>query len=590
MRTPDEYTMALSMTRPTQDARGVWQIRRKVPEELRGVLGRREWKRSLGTRDPAEAKRRAVLVLQECEQAFSLARSIFTGTPQITAPDAQQIAARWFREELATLEASGDYRHYLAVSWSDEPDPNTGEPIGEVADSLQSVLPSEASEDRRRVTAPFIKAALAAYQLPAAPEGSPTEELLTESFWAHVCGLSNLCLARFNARGRYVPPPTVTPAAPLSFEMSGQPKLSLSEVFSKWADDKRQNDGQKRSTEKNISEFETVVSRFIELFGDKPVAEITRPLCQEFKAALGSLPTKGEGLRGLSAPEAIARAKAEHLPTASVATIRKQLRALSAVLNFAVQRLGAMSEEPISASGIFRSLSKAARRAETRSREDKAYSRQELRQIFNSPLFHRKWSPPRADYGEALYWLPLLMVYHGGRREELAQLSAEDVRRCNDSGIWYLSLRPDEEKTVKAANSRRRVPLHPDIVALGFLDYVVALPDSGQLFPKLKPHKANGYGHAVGSAWAKYLRNQVGLDTEADPSHGFRHAFKTMAREVGIPEEVSHWITGHHAPNEGSKYGSNPLVRMAEELRKLPSVARIAGLLPEVSESSAKRE
>ena len=40
---------------------GIFQLRRKVPDDLRQALARREYKRSLDTRDPTEAKARFVL-------------------------------------------------------------------------------------------------------------------------------------------------------------------------------------------------------------------------------------------------------------------------------------------------------------------------------------------------------------------------------------------------------------------------------------------------------------------------------------------------------------------------------------------------
>ena len=173
------------------------------------------------------------------------------------------------------------------------------------------------------------------------------------------------------------------------------------------------------------------------------------------------------------------------------------------------------------------------------------------------------------------------MIYTGARREELAQLLVADVRQDDDSGIWYLSIAPGEGKTVKTLSSRRKVPLHADLLALGFIDYRNSLTASGRLFPKLEEHPDNGYGHAVGKAWAKYLKEVVKLDSQASPSHGFRHTFKTLCREVGIETAVSDWITGHAAPNVGATYGSNPLCRMASELEKFPSIARTAGLLPQ---------
>ena len=116
---------------------------------------------------------------------------------------------------------------------------------------------------------------------------------------------------------------------------------------------------------------------------------------------------------------------------------------------------------------------------------------------------------------------------------------------------------------------------------LGFIDYRNSLPAEGRLFPKLEEHPENGYGHAVGKAWAKYLKEVVGLESQASPAHGFRHTFKTLCREVGIEAAVSDWITGHSIAGVGADYGSNPLGRMARELERYPSIAKEVGLLRE---------
>lgn len=134
---------------------------------------------------------------------------------------------------------------------------------------------------------------------------------------------------------------------------------------------------------------------------------------------------------------------------------------------------------------------------------------------------------------------------------------------------------------MKTQSSRRKIPLHQDLLALGLLEYKDSLPQQGRLFPKLEKHRQDGYGHAFGKIWSKYLRDVVKLDSQASPSHGFRHTFKTLCREVGIETAVSDWITGHAAQNVGATYGSNPLSRMASELEKFPSIAKDVGLLPQ---------
>ncbi|WP_430715260.1 DUF6538 domain-containing protein [Rhodopseudomonas boonkerdii] len=50
---------------------GYYWFRRRVPDDLRELVGKREERSSLGTRDPVEAKRLHVLKLAEIEERWS---------------------------------------------------------------------------------------------------------------------------------------------------------------------------------------------------------------------------------------------------------------------------------------------------------------------------------------------------------------------------------------------------------------------------------------------------------------------------------------------------------------------------------------
>ena len=68
-------------------------------------------------------------------------------------------------------------------------------------------------------------------------------------------------------------------------------------------------------------------------------------------------------------------------------------------------------------------------------------------------------------------WIPWLLAFTGARVEEVAQALVADVRERD--GIAYLDINAESEgKSLKNAGSARRVPLHPALVAEGFLDYV----------------------------------------------------------------------------------------------------------------------
>jgi integrase len=238
--------------------------------------------------------------------------------------------------------------------------------------------------------------------------------------------------------------------------------------------------------------------------------------------------------------------------------------------------MGEADENPVIAGGACKAAARAANNRVVANRQKKDYSQEELQLIFSSPIYtHAKWASPRANFGAAWYWMPLLMYYTGARREELAQLAAKDVLSSKEDG-WHLSILAlddddDAGRSVKTAGSRRFIPIHPDLIELGFLRYATAL-ESGQLFPLLKQNPDGYYGANFGKRWASYLRDTVGLRTRASPSHGFRHTFKTLCRQVGIAEDVSDAITGHAGGNSVARdYGGMPLSRMAEEIKRFPS-------------------
>jgi hypothetical protein len=57
---------------------------------------------------------------------------------------------------------------------------------------------------------------------------------------------------------------------------------------------------------------------------------------------------------------------------------------------------------------------------------------------------------------------------------ELAELRRGDVRQ--EGGVWLLDLKPTQERAGKNDIFQRLLPLHPAVIAEGFLDYVAALP------------------------------------------------------------------------------------------------------------------
>jgi ABC-type glutathione transport system ATPase component len=92
--------MPLAMSRPWKHPNsGVYWLRKGVPEDLRALVGKREEKRSLQTRDPVEAKRRHAEALAEIEERWANLRA---GPKALTEREAHHLAAvvhdRWLQQ------------------------------------------------------------------------------------------------------------------------------------------------------------------------------------------------------------------------------------------------------------------------------------------------------------------------------------------------------------------------------------------------------------------------------------------------------------------------------------------------------------
>ncbi len=556
---------------------GMYYVRLRVPAELRPILGH-EFKRSLKTRSPVEAKLRYPEELLLAQQVIARARAQLAGKELLTDRDIEQLAARWYRGEATKMDAEGSYGSWLVHGETvDVPDGATVRSVA-VPMALRHLMEEDEDFAVPKLLTRVIEQSLRDNGIPKLRPDSSAWKKLEASFREHLYKLSDLAFQR--EQGNWSASQSVLPLTPLTLEgdtaQRGSRGMHLLALFDKYAEDKRLNDGDTRSVRKTVDAYRNIVQQFTELCGDLPLSKITRETVHEYRAQLVLLPSKGKGTRALSAKELIAKADKETLPRISAPTVRNKLLALSAVLSYGV-RMGRMAENPILASGIAKGAVKAAAAQKVRSRRRNDYSRDEIERIFTSPIYEADWAPARAHFGKAWYWMPLLMYYTGARREELAQLAARDVKMSGGAHmIPYLSILEtgdeDDGRGVKNAGSRRKIPLHDDLIRRGFLDYARSVPQDGQLFPLLKPNPQGFYGANFGRQWGTYLRDVVQLNSQAHPSHGFRHTFKTLCREVGIPEDVHDAITGHAgAGGQGREYGERmPLVRMAEELKKFP--------------------
>lgn len=366
--------------------------------------------------------------------------------------------------------------------------------------------------------------------------------------------------------------------SPLSNATQGQmptPPLRLSHVFKRYTESMALANRPEHVRANHESQVCKVVERFIEMIGDIAIDKITPSHIQTFAVELAKVPVIGGRKAKSASIEQLKKLASPDTPTLSPATIRLTVARLSSLMSFAVE-IGCTASNPVTVSRVLRKLDSA--QPKRCLDDDKGYKWDELITLFHHAEFQRL-RHARGRPGNAVFWIPLMAAYTGARREELAQLYVGDIRQ-HESGQWFFRIIDDRpDKSVKTDSSRRDIPIHDDLITLGLLELVQGQAPDTMVFAQL--NKVSGrYSGIVAKHWRLITQGCGVYRSGRHPLHAFRHTFKTLAREFGIPKEVSDWITGHASGSVGDDYGINPLSRMAAEMKKFPSIAKEAGLLP----------
>ena len=250
--------------------------------------------------------------------------------------------------------------------------------------------------------------------------------------------------------------------------------------------------------------------------------------------------------------------------------INMHLASLIKLLNYAV-RLDLIKSNEASGLTVKAPSSEKARRS---------FDLPALKSIASSPVY-TAGHQPKGGGGDASYWLPLLALFTGARLEELCQLHPDDVMQVQyhdeggEAAAWVIRITDEGEgQGLKNAGSRRRVPVHPELERMGFIDYALQAKAEGRrrIFHKLVPSIDGKEGGNFTKWFGRYLRDTCKVADKRMVFHSFRHLFKEVLREAEIPKEINDALTGHESGDVGDKYGGDlypirPLVNAIKRYR-----------------------
>jgi integrase len=175
-----------------------------------------------------------------------------------------------------------------------------------------------------------------------------------------------------------------------------------------------------------------------------------------------------------------------------------------------------------------------------------------------------------------LRWGPWLLAFTGARISEMSEMKRGNVRE--EGGVPILDIRPNAQRAGKNDTFQRMMPLHPALIAEGFLDYVASLPadPKGPLFPQVTADKKGERSVNAQASMSRWIKGTMKItDATKAPAHSWRHKMEDDLRKVRAPAEVQDAITGRHNPrNSGAGYGKGYRGMPAEglvELSRVPS-------------------
>ena len=540
--------MGLRMPQPWKHPTpGMYHFRRGVPKDLWTVVGKREEKWSLGTKDLQVAKRSFIDALAKCEARWAALRA---GARRLSESEAHKLAAgihdRW-------LIIYGD-NPTLQLTWHPE-----------WFDRLWTEPEIEGTPDAIRIDQVVIPAmrrfSLAQTRFVIEDKGLILDEL--SHFLLQRATAAALQRASLKLRGvedGMIDPrdfaQTITALRqtdhaaqvpkPERLTLAPPTSRTLTALFEGWWRE-AEAAGRKIST---YHSYRSTMASFVAFVGHENPSSITAEHVIAFKDHRLNTVSAKTGKR------------------TSAKTVKdSDLAALKAIFGWAViNRL--MAENP--AAGITIKLGKRAQLRPKRFTDEEAHS------ILRATLS----LAPRAELpttAAAKRWIPWLCALTGARVGEMAQLRKRDLRQ--EKGFWVIHVTPEAD-TVKTSKARD-VVLHRQLVAQGFPDFVRSSEDGYIFFRVGEGNSVEGTKKGLTNRVREFIRTIV-TDRNVDPNHGWRHRFKTVGREAGVDAFVLDKIQGHKPRTEGESYGEVSIKTKAAAMALFPEIDLGSDMMDEI--------
>lgn len=339
-------------------------------------------------------------------------------------------------------------------------------------------------------------------------------------------------------------PIPITPDMPLS--------LAIEVYIDELKDTKKE-----KFTEQKQKELRSKCNLLKDIIGDKPIGNVGYFDAKKYRTVLTELPTtrpKGMDLDALRASSG---------QKLSPNTVTQRIQTASSMFSW-LNLVDNAIRNP------FQNMSVDENEAAIKKRLP--FDSEDLTNLFS----YRIWAQKKFTNSWE-YWLPLILLHTGARITETLQLTKDDFAEID--GIWCMSINDnptkDEpealwpwKKHLKNINSKRDIPIHSQLLALG-LRMFVETSKTERIFPNIKP-RADRLAHYPCKRFNENFLPAAGVKVKNKKTlYSFRHTVLNALKQMRTPSEERAQLAGHAVNYNNvteSVYGSEFNIKLMQEL------------------------
>ena len=291
---------------------------------------------------------------------------------------------------------------------------------------------------------------------------------------------------------------------------------------------------------KSEAQDKAIFQLFIELYGDPYIHDIDHPMMTNFVDIIqNNIPANAKKTYPTLTAKQISKLNHTGKRMMSAHSINKYLGRVGLVFKYGVNH-GFMETNYAEGKRV-----KDQGKAKDKRR---VFTLAELSTMFNQTKIYS--TPYTGTMKQDIFWACLIACFSGMRLGEICQLEPSDIRKEND--IWVFDINDNRAlKSCKTSGSKRLVPIHSELLALGIIEFVKGRQSQSWLF-KWDYNPMQGWSYRSSKDINNFIKSTAGIKEQS--IHCFRHSVAdVLMKNRSVSKDVQEEILGH--AHEGQSYG-----------------------------------